>query len=284
VLVDCVYAVADACREPGQCAVFLQFQVLAGCTGQADQRHRVTCGAGFDGVEVGDPAGHCRVGSEPLPLLLRGLAQLGERATLHPGLLGHGGIGPAHIAAQPRGVHKLPRTVGTALHLIGRAPETFGGMDDPEPVAEGPDFVAQAFMEDVRPPVRRAIQASRIRSGRIQRRSAVHLISPKPGWLRLRRRSGFSCVRKSRVQHSVQLGQAAERVERVGQCMSNPGIVMGVAGQLGPHLVEDPARFLPEQGKQGGFNRSSQHWIVVQTLDTHSVLRQVFSSRVFFEV
>mgnify|MGYP003429873959 FL=1 len=34
----------------------------------------------------------------------------------------------------------------------------------------------------------------------------------------------------------------------------------------------------------GGFNRSSQHWIVVQTLDTHSVLRQVFSSRVFFEV
>ena len=34
----------------------------------------------------------------------------------------------------------------------------------------------------------------------------------------------------------------------------------------------------------GGFNRSSQHWIVVQTLDTHSVLRQVFSIRVFFEV
>lgn len=32
----------------------------------------------------------------------------------------------------------------------------------------------------------------------------------------------------------------------------------------------------------GEFNRSSQHWIVVQTLDTHSVLRQVFSSRVFF--
>ena len=34
----------------------------------------------------------------------------------------------------------------------------------------------------------------------------------------------------------------------------------------------------------GGFNRSSQHWIVVQTSDTHSVFRQVFSSRVFFEV
>lgn len=34
----------------------------------------------------------------------------------------------------------------------------------------------------------------------------------------------------------------------------------------------------------GGFNRSSQHWIVVQTLNTHSVLRQVFSSLVFFEV
>ncbi|OZY57765.1 hypothetical protein CJF39_19875, partial [Pseudomonas lundensis] len=30
-----------------------------------------------------------------------------------------------------------------------------------------------------------------------------------------------------------------------------------------------------DQGSQGGFNRSSQHWIVVQTLDTHSVLRQV---------
>lgn len=39
-----------------------------------------------------------------------------------------------------------------------------------------------------------------------------------------------------------------------------------------------------DQGSQGGFNRSSQQWIVVQTLDTHSVLRQVFSSRVFFEV
>lgn len=42
--------------------------------------------------------------------------------------------------------------------------------------------------------------------------------------------------------------------------------------------------FHSDQGSQGGFNRSSQHWIVVQTLDTHSVLRQVFSSRVFFEV
>lgn len=42
--------------------------------------------------------------------------------------------------------------------------------------------------------------------------------------------------------------------------------------------------FHSDQGCQGGFNRSSQHWIVVQTLDTHSVLRQVFSSRVFFEV
>ena len=39
-----------------------------------------------------------------------------------------------------------------------------------------------------------------------------------------------------------------------------------------------------DRGSQGGFNRSSQHWIVVQTLDTHSVLRQVFSIRVFFEV
>lgn len=39
-----------------------------------------------------------------------------------------------------------------------------------------------------------------------------------------------------------------------------------------------------DRGIQGGFNRSSQHWIVVQTSDTHSVFRQVFSSRVFFEV
>ena len=42
--------------------------------------------------------------------------------------------------------------------------------------------------------------------------------------------------------------------------------------------------FHSDQGCQGGFNRSSQHWIVVQTLGAHSVLRQVFSSRVFFEV
>ncbi|MCV2223960.1 hypothetical protein ND528_20565 [Pseudomonas sp. C98] len=42
--------------------------------------------------------------------------------------------------------------------------------------------------------------------------------------------------------------------------------------------------FHSDQGCQGGFNRSSQHWIVLQTLDTHSVLRQVFSSRVFFEI
>lgn len=42
--------------------------------------------------------------------------------------------------------------------------------------------------------------------------------------------------------------------------------------------------FHSDQGSQGGFNRSSQHWVVVQTLDTHPVLRQVFSSRVFFEV
>jgi hypothetical protein len=37
-----------------------------------------------------------------------------------------------------------------------------------------------------------------------------------------------------------------------------------------------------DQGSQGEFNRSSQHWIDGQILDTHSVLRQVFSSRVFF--
>lgn len=47
---------------------------------------------------------------------------------------------------------------------------------------------------------------------------------------------------------------------------------------LGQSETKPAARVL------GGFNRSSQHWIVVQTSDTHSVFRQVFSSRVFFEV
>lgn len=39
--------------------------------------------------------------------------------------------------------------------------------------------------------------------------------------------------------------------------------------------------FHSDQGSQGEFNRSSQHWIVGQILDTHSMLRQVFSNRVF---
>nr|WP_256678882.1 DDE-type integrase/transposase/recombinase [Pseudomonas sp. FSL R10-0399] len=39
--------------------------------------------------------------------------------------------------------------------------------------------------------------------------------------------------------------------------------------------------FHSDQGCQGEFNRSSQHWIVGLILDTHSVLRQVSSSRVF---
>jgi hypothetical protein len=36
-----------------------------------------------------------------------------------------------------------------------------------------------------------------------------------------------------------------------------------------------------DRGSQGGFNRSSQHRIVEQILDTHSELQRVFSSRVF---
>ncbi len=48
--------------------------------------------------------------------------------------------------------------------------------------------------------------------------------------------------------------------------------------------VANQKTLIVRTGELGGFNRSSQHWIVVQTLDTHSVLRQVFSSRVFFEV
>ncbi len=37
-----------------------------------------------------------------------------------------------------------------------------------------------------------------------------------------------------------------------------------------------------DQGSQGGFNRSSQHWVVDWISDIHSRLRLVFSSRVFF--
>jgi transposase InsO family protein len=37
-----------------------------------------------------------------------------------------------------------------------------------------------------------------------------------------------------------------------------------------------------DQGSQGEFNRSSQHWIVEQILETCPVLRRVFSSQVFF--
>lgn len=39
-----------------------------------------------------------------------------------------------------------------------------------------------------------------------------------------------------------------------------------------------------DRGVQGGFNRSSQHWVVEQILHTHSAFRRVFSSRVFFGV
>jgi hypothetical protein len=38
-----------------------------------------------------------------------------------------------------------------------------------------------------------------------------------------------------------------------------------------------------DAGVMGVFNRSSQHWIVELILDIGSALRQVFSSRVFFE-
>jgi putative transposase len=39
-----------------------------------------------------------------------------------------------------------------------------------------------------------------------------------------------------------------------------------------------------DQGSQGGFNRSLQHWVVEQILDARSRLRQVSSSRAFSEV
>lgn len=44
-----------------------------------------------------------------------------------------------------------------------------------------------------------------------------------------------------------------------------------------------PEVFNSDQGSQGEFNRSSQHWIVEQILETCPVLRRVFSSQVFFE-
>jgi putative transposase len=37
-----------------------------------------------------------------------------------------------------------------------------------------------------------------------------------------------------------------------------------------------------DQGSQGAFNRSSQHWIVEQILDTRPELQPVFSNQVFF--
>jgi len=43
-----------------------------------------------------------------------------------------------------------------------------------------------------------------------------------------------------------------------------------------------PEVFNSDQGSQGEFNRSSQHWIVEQILETCPVLRRVFSSQVFF--
>jgi hypothetical protein len=39
-----------------------------------------------------------------------------------------------------------------------------------------------------------------------------------------------------------------------------------------------------QSGTMGGFNRSSQHRIIEQILDTHSELHRLFSRRVFFGV
>lgn len=47
-------------------------------------------------------------------------------------------------------------------------------------------------------------------------------------------------------------------------------------------LYGRPQIFNTDQGSQGEFNRSSQHWIVEQILETCPVLRRVFSSQVFF--
>ena len=63
------------------------------------------------------------------------------------------------------------------------------------------------------------------------------------------------------------------------------GLVTNMLDKAFKRLENKPKLVLhSDQGWHGGFNRSSQHWIVVQTLGAHSVLRQVFSSRVFFEV
>ncbi len=194
------------------------------------QLHRIAGAAGLKGAQVGDLAGHWRVGAEPLPLLFCGLAQCGELVALCLGLFGSGRIGPAHIATQAGSIHELPRTIATALHLIGRAPETLNGMDDPDSVAEGPDFIAPAFVDDVRPAVRRVIQASHVRPQQFQCRSAAHLIPSQVSWLRLCREAGFLRICNHRVQSDVQLGQAAQRLERIGEHLANPGIVIGGAG------------------------------------------------------
>ena len=47
------------------------------------------------------------------------------------------------------------------------------------------------------------------------------------------------------------------------------------------HLVGGPVVFHSDRGTQGGFNRSSQHWIVEQILGTRPVLRPVSSSQAF---
>ena len=48
------------------------------------------------------------------------------------------------------------------------------------------------------------------------------------------------------------------------------------------HCYGKPKIYNTDQGSQGEFNRSSQHWIVEQILETCPVLRRVFSSQVFF--
>ena len=70
----------------------------------------------------------------------------------------------------------------------------------------------------------------------------------------------------------------------VHESLHTESVIKALEKAVGQRETEQTLIHHSDRGAQGGFNRSSQHWIVVQTLDTHSVLRQVFSSRVFFEV
>ena len=228
VLADGADCIADACREHRQCAGLFQHQALARRGVRLDELHRVATGGGCQGLQIGDATGQILVGFEPLPFQLHGLGQRGECIALCPRLLGNGGIGSAGIAAQARNVHHYPQAISTAQHLIGRPHETACGVDDPTFAAKASDFIVEAFVDDVRPSVCRAIQALRIGSRQFQCRPvdliALEVLRLRPG----HRGTGLLCCdRTIRQQCPIQLTQAAERIARIGEHLSNPGIAMG---------------------------------------------------------